>query len=410
MTTPALTWRVAQRRTTYARARLLLGISAVGTSVLLALTLLAFGLPARLLSNAPTQSVWLATASLSAVFVMLFVAFLLFDLIGGAWFVRTRSTPSVWLMRWARGAGVQLAAWTCSAALLMCGARAVAAVRGASAATEPTVDVWLVCTGIFVALQCALVALRWPIARLVASLPVVRTPAHLSDAARRVGLDPAQVQCVAASDEGFVGGWTGLLSRTLIVPERWASMPDVELDAALMRRLETRKSGAHTRGLIAAIAWNTTGFAIALVASGANPATAAGVLTIAACMTLWAFLGVLVLPTPSRRAVYAIDQSASKRSGAAAMRGAIERLDRWQDDEPVRSKGVETIFHPVPARSLRMERLGRPSAADGGIRIWHLHNVARHALWLNWGAMTPISRAVHCNVGRPSLWVLFPGD
>jgi hypothetical protein len=36
--------------------------------------------------------------------------------------------------------------------------------------------------------------------------------------------------------------------------------------------------------------------------------------------------------------------------------------------------------------------------------------LARHALWLGWGTLSPISRAVHCNVGRPALWAMLPGD
>jgi hypothetical protein len=36
--------------------------------------------------------------------------------------------------------------------------------------------------------------------------------------------------------------------------------------------------------------------------------------------------------------------------------------------------------------------------------------VARHALYLAWGALSPLARAVHCNVGRPALWVVWPGD
>jgi hypothetical protein len=175
----------------------------------------------------------------------------------------------------------------------------------------------------------------------------------------------------------------------------------------LLRRRIAGTSGAHTRGVIGAIGWNTLGFALSLTLTGVSPASSAGVITLAAAMTLWAFLGVLLLPTPSRAAVFALDAVATATVGAAPMRNGIELLDQWQDDEPVRSTGVETVFHPVPGRSARIARLvGNVNA----VKPWHAHHLARHALWLSWGACTPLSRAVHCNVGRPALWAMLPGD
>ena len=161
------------------------------------------------------------------------------------------------------------------------------------------------------------------------------------------------------------------------------------------------------RGVLGAIAWNTLGFVISLVLTGVSPATAAGLITLAAAMTLWAFVGVLLLPTPSRAAVFALDAAATVSVGVEPMRSGIELLDAWQDDEPVRSAGVETVFHPVPGRRARIARLAGDASA---VKLWHAHHLARHALWLSWGAFTPISRAVHCNVGRSALWAMLPGD
>jgi chromosome partitioning protein len=50
----------------------------------------------------------------------------------------------------------------------------------------------------------------------------------------------------------------------------------------LLRRRLAATSGAHTRGVLGAIGWNTLGFAVSLALTGASPATAAGVLTLAA--------------------------------------------------------------------------------------------------------------------------------
>jgi Zn-dependent protease with chaperone function len=167
-------------------------------------------------------------------------------------------------------------------------------------------------------------------------------------------------------------------------------------------------SGAHVRGVLGAMVFNSFGFVVVQQLTGATPATAAGLVTIMAGMTLWAFLGVLVLPTPSRAAVYAADAAAAAVVGTAAVKASIERLDQWQDDEPTRAPTIERIFHPVPSRANRLARLERRKAEP--MRGRHAHHLARHALWLGWGGFSAISRAVHCNVGRSALWAMLPGD
>jgi hypothetical protein len=149
------------------------------------------------------------------------------------------------------------------------------------------------------------------------------------------------------------------------------------------------------------------------VVPAADPATAAGLVSTAAALTLWSFLGALVLPTPSRAAVYAADQAAAARCGAAPVRDAVAAIDRWQDDEAERPAAVETVFHPVPAAGRRARRLGTPSAPHAGDHpapALAAHQVARHALYLSWAGLSPLARAVHCNAGRPALWVVWPGD
>ncbi|MGZ8457491.1 MAG: hypothetical protein ACXWZ4_12900, partial [Gemmatirosa sp.] len=159
-------------------------------------------------------------------------------------------------------------------------------------------------------------------------------------------------------------------------------------------------------GLLLALAWNTAGLALALWGAGVDARSASGAVTLVALMVPWSFLGLLLLPTPSRTAVLAADASAARMVGAGAVQDAVVRLDAWQEDEPARSRLVETIFHPVPARTRRLAALhdGRAPRGAGA------HMAARHALYLAWALASPLSRAVHCNVGRPSRWVLFPGD
>ena len=392
MTSLTVPLNTLPRGVTYARARLYLGITGVGSAVLLAASLLYFRIPTQGLSLSAEQTMPAAMFRLGLMFAFAQIAFLMFDLIGGAWLVRRREWASTWLARWFRGVAVQWLVWMLAAAALM-----VAARTGGNPAA----------IALFVVVQLLLAASRGRLARVIAGLPVVPTPEPIARAAAQAGLDVSRVQALDSPDESFVGGWSGLTARTLVVPARWAQLSEPALVAMLTRRRIAGTSGAHTRGVIGALGWNTVGFALSLVVTGVSPASAAGLITLAAAMTLWAFLGVLVLPTPSRAAVFALDAAATAAAGAGPMRSGIELLDAWQDDEPVRSAGVETVFHPVPGRSARIARLIGDANA---VKPWHAHHLARHALWLSWGAFTPLSRAVHCNVGRSALWAMLPGD
>ena len=119
------------------------------------------------------------------------------------------------------------------------------------------------------------------------------------------------------------------------------------------------------------------------------------------------FLGLLVLPTPSRAAALAADAFAlegleDRRDDLVAALGA---LDRFADDEPERSPGVERIFHPVPSLGSRTRADLRGPARERA--PWHL---ARTAIYLSIAGLNPLHRLVHCNAGRPDLWVFMPAD
>ena len=360
--------------------------------MLLTAALLYVRVPSRGLSSSAAEPLARALFSVGLLCAFSQIAFVLFDVIGGSSLVRRQPWRQPWLARWLRGVSVQWMVWMLAATALMLAARAA----GNPAAVA-----------VFVVVQFLLAFWRGRMARVIARLPIVPTPARIASAAAQAGLDGSRLQVLDSPDEGFVGGWSGLTARTLVVPARWAQLPESALAAMLLRRRIAGTSGAHTRGVIGAIGWNTLGFVVSLTLTGVSPASSAGVITLAAAMTLWAFLGVLLLPTPSRAAVFALDAAATASVGVGPMRTGIELLDQWQDDEPVRSRGVETVFHPVPGRSARIGRLAGKADA---VKPWHAHHLARHALWLSWGACTPLSRAVHCNVGRPALWAMLPGD
>ncbi|MFN5581255.1 hypothetical protein [Gemmatimonas sp.] len=393
MTSPSFSRGAGPGRLSYARARLSLGVSGVGTAVLAAVCLLAFDIPTAGFSVSAEYSLGRSLFALGIFFAMVAALFFLFDLMGGAWVVRRKGHAQYWLFRWLRGAALQWLVWMLAAVALMVTARTVGG---------------LATVAVFVAVQLLLAAFRGRMARLVAPLTPHPPSATFVQAAELAGLRVEQLRVVDSPDEGFVGGWSSLWPRTLLVPMRWGTLPVRVLAAQLARRKAVADSGAHLRGVLGALLWNTIGFVVVQQVTGTTPATAAGVVTLMAGMTLWAFAGVLLLPTPSRAAVYATDDAVRRTQGDAALRTSIELLDKWQDDEPTRTPNVERIFHPVPARSNRLARLDQDVA--GGLRLWHAHNLARQALWMSWGALTPISRVVHCNVGRTALWVMLPGD
>ena len=397
MTSATQPIRRARQRLTYARARLYLGMTAVGSAAIGATWLLVALTPSRWIADSPTQPLLHTLATIAIVFASVLVAGVLPDMIGGALLVRHRTMVGVWFARWLRGAVVQFAVWMFAATAFVMAARA-----------NTTQTMWVV-VGVFVFLQLLLAQFRGAFARVVASLPIQTTPERIRTAAALAGFDAKSVVVVETPDEGFVGGFTTVAGGPLLLPQRWAQLPTDVLHAACVRRRLLQQSAAHWRGALGAIVWNTVGMIVVLTLTGANPASVYGLLVLMAGMTIFAFVSVLVLPSVSRAAVFAADRAAAQVVGAAAMRTTIEVLDRWQDDEPVRSTIVETIFHPVPSRSARFAKLAVVQSGEP-LRWWHAHHIARHALWTNWAAMTPLSRLVHCNIGRSALWVMLPSD
>ena len=113
---------------------------------------------------------------------------------------------------------------------------------------------------------------------------------------------------------------------------------------------------------------------------------------------------MLLLPTLSRPAVLAADRWAVARAERDLTMRALTWLDARQEDEPDRSRLIETIFHPVPSLSRRLRGLdGSPNPSGA----WQ---AARLSLFAGWAGLGLLGRAVHCNIGRPDLWVFLPGD
>jgi len=216
-----------------------------------------------------------------------------------------------------------------------------------------------------------------------------------------------EIVFVSSMDSGFSGGISGLPGRErLIVPLLWQKvLPNASLGLAVKRRLAAVSTGSRRRGLLLAIGWNLFGFLASSMLPGAGVTSLKEFFTTSLWFTLWSFLGLLLLPTFSRQGVFELDHFA-KATGTSAIDLAltVRELDQLQDDEPLRPLGVEMIFHPVPSVESRLEHFRNDSNPKGA---W---NAARYALFLSWPCLGFLNRAVHCNSGRPELWVMLPVD
>lgn len=369
----SLPTRRAPVTATYARARLRLGIACVGTFVVLAAVLLLSDAPGAVLpgsdSWALTDVAWLALlVSLYA------VVSAPFDMVGGLLLPRRygRSVADEGFGRpWARGVAAHGSCLLVVALVLLAAGRA-----GGDAATLAAAFL----------LALALLATQVRLARVVGDV-------------RREG------DRLRASDPSFVGGVVGLpgLDRTVLS----AAWDEETARIQAVRREAVRHSGSRALGVAVALLFDLAGLTVALLATSASATSVAGLAALSLWTTLWSFLGLLVLPSLSRRAVVAADRAAAEGGvDSGELVRVLRRLDAAQEDEPRRDRLVETVFHPVPALERRLAAID----AERGPSLPQPWHTARTALFLSWATLGLLSRAVHCNCGRPALWALFPGD
>lgn len=380
---------------TYARQRLWLGITGVGTTVMLCIAAVTLDLPHRFLNPLADQSFGSAVASIALVWMLHAALLLPVDIAGGLLVVRVKPGVLRWLAGWLRGVTVQWLIFALSASLLL---RAGQQFGLTSAML------------VFLLLQVMLLSRQGLVAWMAGGIRLQDAAPELTALATAAGIPSAAVRIADSDDPAFVGGWTGTDAQRLWIPARWIELLSGEqMAVVLSRRAAVKRLGLRRRGVLVALAWNTVGFVLATSAPRADLVTAAGFVTMMAWFTLWSFAGVLVLPSLSRPAVFNADAAARRSHERDAVAGTITQLDQWQDDEPERGERVETIFHPVPSRGARLRALdaaaaAAPAASSGA---WH---ATRMMLYLSWAGIGGLARAVHCNIGRPSLWVMLPGD
>ena len=366
----------------YGRARLWVGITAVGSIVTLAPGALVAGLPAAVdtLVSPGLGSTLPALAAYAAAHAAIQLPF---DLFGGyllpAQYGRSGHGRLIFLGRLLRGVVVYAGVVFVGLVALLAGGR-VGGVWGAVAAGA--------------VLSFLLLWRRLAVARSIARLGVEPSADPLSDVV------------VSSDDEGFTGGVLGVVRpRQSVLPARWqSSLTPQQLAYVRLRRQLAGTSGTWRRGRALALAFTLSGIALSATMVGSDRlGTAGGTVELSLWFTLWSFVGLLILPTVSRRGVAELDTYAHSAGVSEALAKATARaLDAHQDDEPQRPALVETIFHPIPSVENRDE-----SAARHTLGAW---DAARTAVYLGLAGGGLLGRAVHCNCGRPALWAFLPVD
>ncbi len=368
----------------YGRARLYVGVVGVGLQVLFAVFLLSFGLTRFGEANLGLGAAVVLFATYFGVHALLQLPL---DFLGGYILPRRYERSAVtlrefvlWLMR---GVVLHLSLLTGFALLLLL----LASLAGPFALWVGVVFVSLI-----------LLEFRLPVGILVSRL---RPKSTLRD-------EHATHELTSSRDSGFTGGFSGILRPVNVMPENWfAELTASEFEVIKDRREQFADSGQLRKGRLLALGFTWIGalFATLLVGSEGLD-TAPGLIKLSCWFTLWSFGGLLLLPTLSRSAVFKLDRYMESRYDPSLLKKTTERLESYQDLEVKRPSLVETIFHPIPSlnrRESQTEGRSRPVPDASGFG-----DVARTAIYLSWSGLSLLSRSVHCNVGRPALWVFLP--
>jgi len=374
----------------YGRARLWLGMSAVGTFVVLAVLALTLGLPASLGLGAdtPLEQHLLGLAGFALVYALVQLPF---DVFGGfllpRWYGRSHPPPGRYLAGLARGVAVHTTLLFMSATALTFAGK-YGGVGGTVAAGAT--------------LALILLRSRVQIASAVAHLDL--TPSALEGI---TSCDRVPVGMAESSDEGFTGAIVGVFRPRLhLLPMKWGQVLGADgLRVALRRRALAILTGSWRRGRVLALLFTLAGLTTAALLVGpARLGTAAGTIELSLWFTLWSFVELLTLPTPSRCGVAEVDERLlAEGFPRETVESTARRLDDLQDGERDRPSVVETIFHPVPS----LERRLRGPHALGRRGYW---DAARTSVYLSLAGLGLLGRAVHCNCGRPALWGFLPTD
>ncbi len=210
---------------------------------------------------------------------------------------------------------------------------------------------------------------------------------------------------VESKDSCYSGGIVGLPGREIIIlPSKWYHAYGADFMRYLhMRRQKAIDAGWRSWGMLFAGAWVLMSFLLSAYLVGFPEGGLVSTLHLSLLSSVFHFLGLLLLPTPSRRATLAIDQWMQQSFDSEhAFKDWIQKFSNMTDGEIQRGRWIERIFHPIPSLQNRLHQ-NRPAHLIG----WNSNRMMLYLSIFSGGLM---SRAVHCNVGKPELWIMAPAD
>lgn len=364
------------------KARLYVGISGVGTLVLIAVVMLSLDSPRLMFPLVPShgQTEYFA---FMIFFAGIAAVLLPFDLIGGLHIPSKYEgeTPNLtaWLRKWAFAAILQVLFFATTFFMYL----QVVRIFGAF---------YLI--ALFIVMQLTLLAGQLAIWQLMSSQSISQ---RTDDS----------VLFVSHSDHRFTGGVSGIPGfEMIVIPSAWRDkMTSSHINTLVERRGKAIESNGRLRGSLFALIWNTTGLSIALLISGFAISSVAGLITVFLWYLLFSFVGLLVLPAINRQSVFALDRCYIENGQKDELLQSLAELDQLTEQDPSRTVSAESVFQPIPCPARRAKALSEKGSTF--VLAW---NVARTALFLSWAFGGPLARAVHCNVGRPELWSMLPTD
>jgi hypothetical protein len=210
---------------------------------------------------------------------------------------------------------------------------------------------------------------------------------------------------VDSSDPSFTGGTTGIGPWAMfLLPASWKTKLTAEQSQTVIdRRLWEIRNNLPARSLLISLSWNLAGCKIGAVLLGLSgrPVEEAIIMQ-SSWMTLWGFLALLLLPSFSRSSVFGADRAALAHGRDA--RDWIKKFPSLTGEDGNSKTVIQRVFYPIPSSVERLQSIEnpRPTVALG--------NIARSNLFLSLATLTILGRCVHCNVGRPELWIFPPSD
>lgn len=320
-----------------------------------------------------------ADATLNAVAVVLgvFAVQGIFDAVGGGWLMPLPRPGAVGFLRvWIRGLLVH------SAVLAGVGALGILSLRMTGG----------FCGG--VALASVLLALGRGFLFRAVSGGAIRE--EVLEGGEKVMVHPV-------GDPSFTGGIIGFgRGATIVIPEGWLHrVPRLELAVELFRRRWQIEQGLPGRAFLLVLAWNLVGAWVGgLVLNPGSLSEGHALLGHACWMTVWTFLSLLLLPSLGRGTVLEADRASAKAGLDPS--AWIRLFPKLTGEDGNARAAMQNIFYPIPSAEIRLRSLGED-------RAWLvLGPVARANLFYSLAGLTLLGRSVHCNVGRPALWVFPP--